>query len=79
MKVIILEDENRAVNHLKRLIERVAPDMEVSGTFETVRETIAELHSSVFREGVGRARWKDVGARAGAFRAARSAAGDPKS
>lgn len=43
MKVIILEDENRAVNHLKRLIERVAPDMEVSGTFETVRETIAYL------------------------------------
>jgi len=43
MKVIILEDENRAVNHLKRLIERVAPDMEVTGTFETVRETIAYL------------------------------------
>jgi DNA-binding LytR/AlgR family response regulator len=43
MKVIILEDENRAVNHLKRLIERVAPEMEVSGTFETVRETIAYL------------------------------------
>lgn len=43
MKVIILEDENRAVNHLLRLIERVAPEMEVIKTFETVREAIAYL------------------------------------
>ena len=43
MKVIILEDENRAVNHLLRLIERVAPEMEVSRTFETVRETVEYL------------------------------------
>ena len=43
MKVIILEDENRAVNHLKRLIERVSPEMEVTATLETVRETIAFL------------------------------------
>jgi len=43
MKVIILEDENRAVNHLKRLIGRVAPDMEVTGVFETVREAVEYL------------------------------------
>lgn len=43
MKVIILEDEHRAVNHLYRLIEQVAPDMEVTGTFETVRDAIAHL------------------------------------
>ena len=43
MKVIILEDESRAVNHLKRLIERVAPHMEITGTFETVRDSIAYL------------------------------------
>jgi len=43
MKVIILEDESRAVNHLKRLIERVAPEMEVTGIFETVREAVEYL------------------------------------
>ena len=43
MKVIILEDENRAVNHLKRLIERVAPEMEVTGVFETIRDTVEYL------------------------------------
>jgi len=43
MKVIILEDENRAVNHLLRLIRRVAPEIEVIRTFETVRESIAFL------------------------------------
>ena len=43
MKVLILEDENRAVNHLMRLIERIASDMEIIGTFETVREAIGYL------------------------------------
>jgi DNA-binding LytR/AlgR family response regulator len=43
MKVIILEDENRAVNHLKRMIGRVAPEMEVTGEFETVREAVEYL------------------------------------
>jgi DNA-binding LytR/AlgR family response regulator len=43
MKVIILEDESRAVNHLKRLIERVAPEMEITGVFETVREAVEYL------------------------------------
>jgi len=44
MKVIILEDENRAVNHLKRMIERVAPEMEVKAVFETVREAVIYLN-----------------------------------
>lgn len=44
MKIIILEDENRAVNHLKRMIERVSPDMEVCAVFETVREAVVYLN-----------------------------------
>ena len=43
MNIVILEDESRAVNHLKRLIREVAPQMEFSGTFETVSEAIAFL------------------------------------
>jgi DNA-binding LytR/AlgR family response regulator len=43
MKVIILEDENRAVNHLTRMIHLVAPDMEVTAVFDTVREAVAYL------------------------------------
>jgi DNA-binding LytR/AlgR family response regulator len=43
MKVIILEDENRAVNHLKRLIHLVAPEIEVLKVFDTVRETVNYL------------------------------------
>ena len=46
MKVIILEDESRAVNHLKRLIERVSPHMEITGTFETVRDAVAYLEKN---------------------------------
>ena len=40
MKVIILEDENRAVSHLKRLIGAVAPEMEVTEVFDTVRDAV---------------------------------------
>jgi DNA-binding LytR/AlgR family response regulator len=43
MKIVILEDEGRAVNHLKRLIGEVAPHMELTGTFETVSEAISFL------------------------------------
>jgi len=46
MKVIILEDENRAVNHLKRLIHLVAPEMEVLAVFDTVREATLYLEKS---------------------------------
>ena len=43
MKAIILEDESRAVNHLLRLIGRVAPHINVCASFETVREAIVYL------------------------------------
>ena len=43
MKIVILEDESRAVNHLKRLIGEVAPHMELTGTFETVSEAVSFL------------------------------------
>ena len=46
MRVIILEDENRAVNHLKRLIYLVDPQMEVSHVFDTVRETVSYLEEN---------------------------------
>ena len=46
MKAIILEDENRAVNHLRRLIGRVAPHLEITETFETVREATAYLEQN---------------------------------
>ena len=43
MKAIILEDENRAVNHLKRLIGLVSKDVDIIGTFETVRDALNYL------------------------------------
>lgn len=43
MRVLILEDENRAVNHLKRLIRELAPELEVCDVFDTVREAVAFL------------------------------------
>jgi DNA-binding LytR/AlgR family response regulator len=43
MRVLILEDENRAVNHLKRLIREVAPELQVGEVFDTVREAVAFL------------------------------------
>jgi DNA-binding LytR/AlgR family response regulator len=46
MKAIILEDENRAVNHLKRLIGRVTSDVEIIGTFETVRDSVIYLEQN---------------------------------
>lgn len=46
MKVIILEDENRAVNHLKRLIHLVAPEIEVLEIFDTVRESVSYLEQN---------------------------------
>ncbi|MEN8226869.1 MAG: LytTR family DNA-binding domain-containing protein [Bacteroidota bacterium] len=46
MNVLILEDENRAANHLERLIHAVAPDMTVVGKLETVRESIEYLNTN---------------------------------
>lgn len=43
MKAIILEDEHLAANRLKRMINEVAPDIEVVATFETVEETASFL------------------------------------
>jgi len=43
MRVLILEDENRAVNHLKRLILGIAPEMEICAVFDTVREAVSYL------------------------------------
>jgi len=45
MRVLILEDEKRAVNHLLRLIREVAPEMEVSAVFETVRDAVNYLET----------------------------------
>jgi len=46
MKAIILEDENRAVNHLRRLIHQVAPEMKVLEVFDTVRDTVTYLEKN---------------------------------
>lgn len=43
MKVIILEDESRAANHLERLILKVAPEMKVVAKLESVRDAIPFL------------------------------------
>jgi len=45
MKVIILEDETRAANHLERLIQKVAPEMMVVAKLESVRDAIPFLQS----------------------------------
>jgi two-component system, LytTR family, response regulator len=47
MRAIIFEDENRAVSHLKRMIQRVAPEIAVSAVFETVREAVEYLEQEV--------------------------------
>ncbi len=43
MKVLIIEDEARAANHLERLLTKVAPEMEVVARLESVRDTVAFL------------------------------------
>lgn len=43
MNVLIFEDENRAANHLHRLISQIAPEMEVLATVDTVRDSIMIL------------------------------------
>ena len=46
MNVLILEDENRAANHLQRLIAAAAPEMKVISVIETVRDTIEFLKTN---------------------------------
>lgn len=46
MKVIILEDENRAANHLERLLSKVAPDIMVIAKLESVRDGVKYLQNN---------------------------------
>ncbi len=46
MKVVILEDENRAASHLVRLLNRIAPEMQVIASLETVRDAVAFLNEN---------------------------------
>ncbi|NVO21659.1 MAG: response regulator transcription factor [Bacteroidetes bacterium] len=41
MNVVILEDESRAASHLARLIGKIAPEMKVIATFDTVRDAVS--------------------------------------
>ena len=43
MNVLILEDENRAANHLQRILRSVAPEMKVLTVIDTAREAIDYL------------------------------------
>jgi DNA-binding LytR/AlgR family response regulator len=49
MNVIILEDETRAANLLERLIQKVAPEMQVIAKLESVRDAVPFLtaHSDI--------------------------------
>jgi len=40
MKVLIIEDEVRASNHLKRLLKKTAPEMDVVTVLESVRDAV---------------------------------------
>ncbi len=46
MKVIILEDETRAANHLERLLAKVAPEIRVIAKLESVRDGVKYLQSN---------------------------------
>ncbi len=46
MRVIILEDETRAANHLERLLAKVAPSMTVVARLESVRDGVKYLKNN---------------------------------
>lgn len=46
MKVLIIEDEARAARHLERLLSKVAPDMDVVASLESVRDSVEFLSSN---------------------------------
>jgi DNA-binding LytR/AlgR family response regulator len=46
MKIIILEDETRAANHLERLLARVAPEMTIVAKLESVRDGVKYLQNN---------------------------------
>lgn len=43
MKILIIEDEVRAANHLERLLNKTAPEMEVIARIESVRDAVTFL------------------------------------
>ncbi len=46
MKILILEDESRAANHLERLLAKVAPNMQVILRIESVRDGVKYLQNN---------------------------------
>jgi DNA-binding LytR/AlgR family response regulator len=46
MKIIILEDETRAANHLERLLAKVAPNLVVLAKIESVRDGVKYLQTN---------------------------------
>jgi DNA-binding LytR/AlgR family response regulator len=46
MKIIILEDETRAANHLERLLAKVAPGLVVLAKIESVRDGVKYLQTN---------------------------------
>jgi DNA-binding LytR/AlgR family response regulator len=46
MKIIILEDETRAANHLERLLAKVAPNLVVLAKIESVRDGVKYLQNN---------------------------------
>ncbi|MDP2338491.1 MAG: LytTR family DNA-binding domain-containing protein [Bacteroidota bacterium] len=46
MRIVILEDETRAANHLERLLAKVAPNMTVVAKLESVRDGVKYLQNN---------------------------------
>jgi len=46
MRIIILEDETRAANHLQRLLAKVAPEMIIVAKLESVRDGVKYLQNN---------------------------------
>lgn len=46
MRILIVEDETIAYDYLSKLIQKVAPDMEISGITESISQTVKWLESN---------------------------------
>jgi DNA-binding LytR/AlgR family response regulator len=46
MKILILEDESRAANHLERLLAKIAPNMQIISRLESVRDGVKYLQNN---------------------------------
>jgi two-component system LytT family response regulator len=46
MRIIILEDETRAANHLQRMLAKVAPEMTILAKLESVRDGVKYLQTN---------------------------------